>query len=317
MLEEMLKENDLIGDIGEHAAFKQLHRQIALFNVGDIVSGVDNAEELIHQYQSTNLSMPKADEKIQAIIKSLEALKSALPRYIKESYTNFSKLEKSDKEAAYHCAKEFLSYTVIGEKYAVTPLWRQRKKVKQAANFIADYEGEMKRKQKRLDAYKQKESERLRQEREKLNQYIAQTEAEMHVERQNYQHQVALLKQRTELASIELEQAKNDPSNKDGGVFCLPVYIRRIGVPQNDDLKQLRRILKISNPWVDRIKDFNRHLSTMSPLTDINDVEYIQQLQYGLQKGMKSGSLAEEVKIFDSDGIAEKTMQRLDDYISK
>ena len=68
MLEELLKENELIGDIGEHAAFKQLHRQIALFDVGDIVSGVDNAEELIHQYQSTNLSMPKADEKIQAII---------------------------------------------------------------------------------------------------------------------------------------------------------------------------------------------------------------------------------------------------------
>ena len=73
MLEEMLKENDLIGDIGEHAAFKQLHRQIALFDVGDIVSGVDEAEELIHRYQSSNLPMPAVDKNIRVIIKSLEA----------------------------------------------------------------------------------------------------------------------------------------------------------------------------------------------------------------------------------------------------
>jgi len=313
MLEEMLKENDLIGDIGEHAEFKQLHKQIALFDIGDIVSGVDKAEELIHQYQSTNLSMPKADEKIQAIIQSLETVKSALPRYLKESYTNFSKLEKSDKEAAYLCAKEFLSYVAIGEKYAIPPLWWQSKKVKQATNFIADYEGKMKRKQKRLDAYKQKESERLRQEREKLKQYIAQTEAEMHVERQNYQHQVALLKQRTELASIDLERAKIPPHEP----FCLPVYLEAIGYPNNPKLGMLWDILQDTKPcWPKRLQHFTAALSNLPP-PQLSDVEYLLKIQHGLQEGLKKGSLAQEVREYQAQTIAQTALSALHTYLEK
>jgi len=312
LLEEMLKENELIGDIGKHGVFKQLHSQIGLFKVGDIVSRVDEAEELIQRYQSSNLPMPAVDKNIRVIIKSLEALKSALPRHIKENYTNFSKLEKSDKEAAYHCAKEFLSYAVIGEKYAITPLWRQRKKVKQAANFIADYERTMKRKQQHLESYKQKESERLRQEREKLKQYIAQTEAEMHAERKNYQHQVALLKQRTELASIELERAKIPPHEP----FCLPVYLEAIGYPNNPKLGMLWDMLQDTKPWPKRLQHFTAALSNLPPPQN-SDVEYLLKIQRGLQEGLKKGSLAQEVREYQAQTIAQTALSALHTYLEK
>jgi len=55
-------------------------------------------------------------------------------------------------------------------------------------------------------------------------------------------------------------------------------------------------------------------LSDTEPLSQPTDIDYLKQLQYGLQKGLASGSLSDEVRFSGMD-IANEVMDKLNNYI--